>query len=40
MKLFDFTPTITTISGFWSSVLLIGIGIILFAVGRKVVKKL
>ena len=36
----DLATTITAISGYWSSVLTIGIGIILFVVGRKVVKKI
>jgi len=36
----DLTATITTIEGYWDAVLPIGIGIILFVVGRKVVKKL
>jgi hypothetical protein len=36
----DLATTITAVSGYWSSVLVIGIGIILFVVGRKVVKKI
>jgi hypothetical protein len=36
----DMTTVISTVSGYWSSVLTIGIGILLFVVGRRVVKKI
>jgi len=36
----DITSTISTLSGYWDGVLVIAIGIMLFVVGRKVVKKL
>ena len=36
----DLASTITTVSGYWTSVELVAIGILLFVVGRRIVKKI
>jgi len=36
----DMTSTITAVSGYWDAVKVVAIGILLFIVGRRVVKKL
>jgi hypothetical protein len=36
----DLSSTITTVSGYWTSVQVLAIGVLLFVVGRKIVKKI
>jgi hypothetical protein len=36
----DLPSTITAVSGYWTSVEVIAIGVLLFVVGRRIVKKL
>lgn len=36
----DMSEVLTTVSSYWSSALVIAIGIVLFVIGRKVVKKI
>ena len=36
----DLTTTISTVSGYWTAAEIIGISILLFVVGRKVVRKI
>jgi len=36
----EMTEVLTAVSGYWSSALVIAIGIVLFVIGRKVVKKI
>jgi len=36
----DMTGVLTSVTGYWDSALVIAIGIVLFVIGRKVVKKI
>lgn len=35
----DITSTVSTLSGYWDSIETLGIGVLLFVVGRKLVRK-